>query len=238
MPPKTRFRDPDDLIRRYEAGTSLNQLSKETGHSRPAILRLLTDRGIPTRGRSEAESLKWSRLKRDRSAVERQLSAAWEASRGRVDSEASKAKRATGFFRNRSRGSGRYELRLWGILEISSNSPVQWQYPVGPYNIDLAICETRVAVEFQRDKHRAPTSSIRADRLEYLMDRGWALLAVYVPQHTEPGLLALAKQIHAFSELVGSDPSLVGQYGMIGRNGEPVTPERFDFPDRPRIPGF
>lgn len=237
MATKVRFSDPDDLIRRYQSGTSLKKLSNETGYGRGPLLRLLTSRGVPIRGQSDAERLKWDSIRQTPDGTARQLAAAWKASRGRVDSEDVKLKRALGFYHH-PRRSGRYELSILDVLTSGYGLDVSWQYPVNAYNVDLAVCPLRVAVEIQSDKHRMPTSSIRADRLEHILDQRWAVLVVYIHQGRTPDILRIAEQIHAFADRVRGNPTLVGQYGMIGSDGQPVTPDRFNFPNRPRIIGY
>lgn len=234
---KLEFPNADNLVERYQSGTSLKQLANECGHSRPALARLLREHNIPIRGRSEAERIKWSIIKQDRTAVERQMNAAWVASRGRTDSTESKVKRALGFFRNQSKQAGLYELDLAAIL-TGLGLDISWQYPIRHYNVDLAICIDRVAVEVQSYQHRMPTSSIRSERIENILDDGWSVLMVYIPQKAVPDLCAIAQQIHSFCKLARRDKSISGQYGMVGCDGQAITPERFDLPDRPRVPGF
>ena len=79
------------------------------------VLRLLTEHGVPLRGRSDAERLKWQVMRQDRTLVERQLSAAWQASRARTDSEEVKIKRAIAFYHH-PRRNGRYELDIMDVL--------------------------------------------------------------------------------------------------------------------------
>lgn len=72
---------PDLVLEKYAAGFSVNQISKDFGASRQAVNRFLRRNGIEPRSQSEAEALKWSKMKGDRAAVERQCSAAWSVSR-------------------------------------------------------------------------------------------------------------------------------------------------------------
>lgn len=71
--------DPAKLIADYVGGESENSLSDRFSISRGAIRRLLLRNGVSPRTASEAETIKWSSMKHDRSAVERQCSAAWKA---------------------------------------------------------------------------------------------------------------------------------------------------------------
>ena len=236
MPPKINFPNPDQLVALYLSGTSINQLSNKLGYGRPAVTRFLRERGVPLRSQSESELVKWERLKHDPVAVRRQLSAAWKASRNRTDSTISKERRALGVFKTAAK-QGAYDLRIATLLAVYSWD-VSLQVAVGIYNVDLAIGKPRVAVEIQCSRHRHPQSSLAPKRIEYILDRGWSVLIVYVRQHAVPDLPRVAEKIHSFFQLASRDPSLVGQYGVIGRDGQPVTPRGMDYPDRPRVKGF
>ena len=229
----------DQLIRRYVAGTSLKQLSDESGYSRPLLLRRLTERGVPIRNRSTAETLKWSRLKLDRRAVERQCGGAWAANRGRVRQPIEKLRAAATLFRRATRPAGRYEVDLLVMLSpLYSPTDLCHQFAVGPYNVDLAVRSQRVAVEVMRFHHRKANSTIRRERLEYLLRRGWSVLVVFVVQKRTLELLPVAQQIHAFVQQARLDPSGWGQYGVIGRDGQSITPPRYQLPRATRIEGF
>src|SRR6185503_7949190 len=110
------------------------------------------------------------------------------------------------------------------------------QYAIGPYNVDLADDVGRVAVEFmgrQLSKKRVATY---AQRLEYILDRGWFVLLVNLEWRAlGMDVAAICDQVIALMERGRSDHSLVGKYGMIGRHGEPLTKPRRYFPNRPSI---
>ena len=69
MPAKIEVPDTDDLIESYLDGTSVNQLAKEHGISRTTIARVIKEYHVALRGRSDAEKVKWVRLKKDRAAT-------------------------------------------------------------------------------------------------------------------------------------------------------------------------
>ena len=224
-----------EIIRRYLKGQRPNALARAFGSTRMAVLGVLKANNISLRGRSEAEALKWASGKHDRAFVERQCSAAWKSSRGRRKSLSTKLAIARTQHRRQTR-VGYHEQQ---IRRHVHGFAVEAQFPVGPYNVDLAIPEYGIAVEVQSSGHRRPTSSIRPERLEYILDRNWCVLVVYVPLHTKSiDAAGIGQQIVALAERVRRSPSLRGQYGMIGRNAKPVTPRRLDLPDRPRIPGL
>jgi predicted HTH domain antitoxin len=60
--PITDYIDIDDAIDLYvNKKISMNQIAKELGVARITLCRHFTKRGIPIRGASEAETIKWSR---------------------------------------------------------------------------------------------------------------------------------------------------------------------------------
>lgn len=238
MSRKIIFDNPDDIIRRYLSGTSINQLSKELGCSRSVITRFLSENGTELRSKSDAETVKWKEIKQDPARVRRQMSAAWEASRGRTVSAKTKIKAAISFYRNASKPAGQHELELKSILEAELGIEVQWQYPIHTYNVDLAFAESRVAIEIENNRFNLPHTSLRKDRIEDILDRDWAVFMIFVKQRTKPSLLKIAEQCIAFRDFVRSNPSAIGKYGMIGRNGKRIAPSGYEAPDRPRVPNF
>lgn len=224
-----------DLIRRYESGASLKQLSDETGFGRQVMLRRFVAAGVQMRGQSDAERLKWRSLKRDPARVRAQCESAWIARRGQRDPLHVKIARAR-TMQDRLTRRGLYEDDLAAMLG-SRGFPAVQQHAVGPYNVDLLVRSCGIAVEVQSSHHRGRQSSIDRKRLEYILDAGWALVVVYIPLHAKPRLDAIADYLVALFKKAGRGPSLAGQYGVIGREGQPMTPRRFNLPDRPRIAG-
>lgn len=160
--------DLDHLVHLYiSEKRSVLHLSKELGIGRRVIQRMLKEAGVSIRGRSEAEVLKWSQM--DETARKKQVGAAHIARRGQTDSLTVKRKRALTNSRLTTRiypREGKFAealLKKHGIKTIP-------QFPVGPYNCDLAT--TPVAVEVQsycRDVHLIRR---QGKRTHYLMNRG------------------------------------------------------------------
>lgn len=230
--------DIDDLILKYKAGTSLLQLSKELNCDRSVILRRLTKRGVNVRGRSEAEKLKWSFIKRDRSLVARQCGGAWNACRGREIPMEERERKALGRFKgfNPLQNGGFVSPLEKAVSELIPESMnALRQFPIGPYNVDFAFEESRISVELQANESINSTT-LRKDRLEYILDHGWTLLIIYT--FTSRGLVsagAIADHIIRFIETFGPDPSSRGKYRVIWGNGELVSAKRFNIEDRSRI---
>ena len=74
------------IVKAYESGESENEIAKRLGKSRSTIARIITGNGVKRRTQSEAETLKWVKIKSNAGGIERQCSAAWKAADDR-DSE-------------------------------------------------------------------------------------------------------------------------------------------------------
>ena len=226
----------DDLVRRYQSGESMNQLAPEAGVDRGTLRSRMVEHGVEIRGRSAAEREWWRRNKGDRSIVERKLSAAWVARRGSHDPVERMIRRAKTMYERQVR-IGRGEAPVASALR-EAGFAVAHQFPVGPYNLDIAIRECSVSVEIQIGNLRKANGSGGRERIEYILDAGWSVLVAYASAWKRFDLVAVSQQVVAFANLASRDPSTRGQYGMIWGDGKPYSPKGFDFPRRPRVPGF
>lgn len=226
----------DDLIERYRSGASLKQLSRESGYGRNVLFRRFSELGVPVRSRSDAERMKWRGL--DSDARHRRLAIAHAARRGMRDSLAVRIRRAQTMMRRLAR-VGSTEHPVVEAIRAKDGRFVE-QVSIGPYNVDAAIPKLRVAVEVQTSNRPRGEGSIRRERMEYLLDSKWSVLVVHATSIRKRGFnaTALAEKVHAFTKAVGGHPSLRGQYGVIGSDGQPMTPACYDLPQRPRVPGF
>jgi very-short-patch-repair endonuclease len=190
------------------------------------------------RGRSDAERLKWEKIKSDPTLVARQVSAAHAKRRGQKDSLAVRVKRAKAI-------SGTYAIM--GRAEVVILDAIRercpdlvFQLAVGPYNVDGAFCGDRIAVEVQLGNINKPNSSIAGHRIKDILDAGWRVLLIVCNNATRDGYSvgAITEQVVAFRELCRRNPSTLGQYGMIGRHGQPLPGFRDDLAQLPRVLGF
>ena len=228
--------DGAEISRRYVAGASEKALADTLGISRSAVRTRLIEAGVQPRTQAESEALKWTVLKRDRRAVERQCSAAWAAARGRVQPLAellmkAKTRAARLSHVGRHEDALRIALRKCGVLATP-------QFQVGPYNLDLSLRKYRVAVEILT-AYLDAAKSVSPKRMYYLFDRGWAVLILYCP--TSKGAIkadALAQHVIAFAQATRRDPTARRQYGVIGGDGQPISASRFQRYDGTRVDGF
>ena len=227
---------------RYRAGESMKKLAEEAGCARATLAARFTEMGVPLRGRSEAERVKWARLKDDPAAVERQLSKAWEAARGReVPLEerirVAKTRYERMIYVNKGETEIADELRRRGLR-------VEQQLPVLSFNLDVALLGPRITVEVLGSNPKPALAKRLRERAEKLAREGWA--TVYVETwRREPGLSRskdaahrfisprrikppfrprdVAEYVIAFAEQLRRDPSARGQYRVIDGQGQPVS---------------
>lgn len=205
--------DWDEVARLFHAGESVLGLSKRFGVSRESIVRRVgTDRRA--RGRSEAERIKWARLKKDRSAVERQCGAAWGATRGRKKTAAEKRRAAvTNFVRQTRRGL--HEDALFGALCATGLDVVQ-QLPVDCYNLDLAIRPDRIAVEILGTYPKFYGSVPYTKRVPEIIDAGWRILYIGAMSKRPFDVPWVCQQILAFRDFArGFEPGFREQWMLF-----------------------
>ena len=211
------------LVELYEAGMSELQLAQEHRCSRSVIRSRLNGAGIQCRGRAEA-----------------------------AQDTATKVCKARAML-NRSRGVGaKHEMWLVNHLQGVAGL-VSWQHPIGAYNVDLALIESAVAVEIQRQTSRkGRPDSLCRDRLIGILNTGWNLLIVYAPcrwkwrgKSVIPGSRyetldrwCILEKILSFAQTASRNPSSGCKYGVIRGDGKPDAAHRFNLDHWPRVPGF
>lgn len=208
----------DDLVKRYQSGQSLKSISDDLGISRPTLLRRLREAGVPIRGRSEAESLKWSQMTPDQRA--NQVGKAHAAVRGVPKGQAWLEARAAARVRRTSAG----EQELLEMLRARGLDP-EVQFPVGKYNLDLAV--RPVAVEIHVQTTHPFTWPRQVQRIEDILRHHWLSLYVWL----KPGQVvteAAADQVVALMKLARREPALHGKYRVIRADGQDTTLRRLD----------
>ena len=115
---------------------------------------------------------------------------------------------------------------------------IEQQFPVGGYNLDLAIPASRIAVEVQGNSFDRNAPGEAAKRIKYIVDAGWRIIYVIQFGRREPTWRVIAEKIHALCKRLRRDKSKLGQYGMILGDGTPSAALSGQLVDVPRIPGF
>lgn len=129
-----------------------------------------------------------------------------------------------------------YERPIVDALIRYGHEPIH-QYAIGPSNVDIAFPDARIAIEIER-RYRNDSKSIRRERIENIIRSGWRIIIVYDPMKKGIANEAVAQKIIAVLDMIRSDPSIPGEYGVIGRHGENSPGVGFDLDYLSRIPGF
>lgn len=220
------------IVREYLCGKSLKKISTEIGISRPAIIDKFKSIDVAIRGRSAAEIIKWQTLKKNRSLIERQCSAAWDSVRNKKRSYAELCKRAKAHEEKLDR-IFTFENDIAKILQNDGVNIIQ-QKAVGAYNVDIAIKERPVAIEivcccpsiFKKTKQR--------ERLKYFLNKNWFVIFVFCCgykinfRHVRKHLLSLLQESSV-------DNSFIGKYGVVWGNGKMPTGSGYDLNGFPCI---
>ena len=227
--------DIDNLIRRYIAGESEKQLALIVGISRGCFRNQLLKHGVKPRGRSESMS---ERMRQSTPEERQRISAAaHDAVRGRKRSIEDLHARALSRQRTLSQASDA-EFELAGMLKVYGVNFIQ-QLAVGPYNIDIAINETPIAVEVMGHGNKRMTKSVRgighAERIEYLFNAGWNVVIVAIDSLKNRLTPRAADYIFAFMQELSINPTAPRQYRVIRGNGELKSRLSSEFQNGARI---
>lgn len=214
LPRKLKNIDVDNLTSSYLGGTSEKALAESFGISRSAIRRILVKNDIVPRGRSESMFVRMSQT----SPQERQrlAQAAHKARTGQPVSVATKEKHALtvekkGLTISKTEILLKNSLLGYGIETIS-------QKAIGIYNVDLAT--DSVAMEVLGGSWHNTKS--HGQRLNYLLDRGWDVIFVWIGKDF-PLTICATQDIIAQIEFRNSHPTAPRRYRVIRGSGELVS---------------
>jgi len=205
--------NPDDIIQKYLSGTSEKAIAKQMQISRSAVRSFFIRNGIQPRGRSESMFV---RMKNATPEERQRLSkAAHDKVRGMKRSKKELIERAIIRQKNKSIvGKGERLLDKWLKERGFDTIP---QMAVDKFNIDIAI--PPVAVELNISSWNPLTNRHDPQKIEYLTNNGWAIIYIHIKT------IALLSEVQAdyitsYIKQVRSDPSLIGEYRVIGRDAK------------------
>lgn len=269
--------DNTEICNAYISGESENLIAKRFKVSRDTVKKRLRDAGIVRRSKSDAEILKWEKIKQSPELIDRQCGAAWLASRA-IDDELEKTvitsyragksiveiasenncsssnikriMRKNELFDNttpqrRARGRGftgareimsPFEIPLFDAFNACGLNPVQ-QFAINTCNVDFAFPQVRVVVELERG-YICNSHSLRRERIKNIIGAGWRVFIVYNPRKLDISYIDVANQTASFLEAVGTNPSIIGQYGVVGCDGKPFPRFSNNLYGFTRIEGF
>jgi very-short-patch-repair endonuclease len=227
---------PDaEIAARYRAGESVQALAQAYGVSRPNIDRRLHRLGVERRGQAAANALRMKRLGPEARLALAQ--AAHAAVRGVPQPEERLCKSAITVERKGIVASPD-ERALAGWLR-AKGCEVRPQKAVGRYNVDVALAESRIAVEvFGGNWHTAGRHAARyRPRLEYLFGAGWHPVVVWVTA-SHPLRHAVADQIFALHEARRRGEPLGRQEHVIRGDGYMAAVAQVNADDGSIVLGF
>ncbi len=210
--------DTDDVCRRYLAGETEQGLAKNLNVSRSVISRILFEGGVTRRTASESMYLRMSQTSPEERI--RLTDAAHAAVRGVPQSEEQVAKVALTRETKHVNVSA-LEKQLAAMLAGIDITP---QKAVGRYNVDLALTESRIAVEvFGGNWHASGDHAGRfRKRCDYLINAGWLPVIMWVSSK-HPITEWAVNYIIALHQIRRSDESFGGQEHVIRGTGEVLT---------------
>src|SRR5262245_27395595 len=208
----------EEVARRYLAGECPEDLARAFGVCRLTITRKLQKAGVPLRGYNQAQALLSSR----RSPEERARLAefAHAALRGRPQGLEQRLKIAAA---REARGEVNPTEQVLLDLLASKVGPLKPQKAVGPYNVDLALTESRIAVDiFGGNWHASGRHARRfRKRSDHILNEGWCLVIIWVSTRF-PLTEGAAEHLIALHERRCRKKSACSQEQVIGGNGHVV----------------
>lgn len=207
--------DTNDLVERYNGGESENALSKRYEVSRTVVRRNLVIAGAHIRNQSESESVKWARMTAKQRAV--QVSAAHDAARGRIHTEAEKVKRAKRVEELRLHVS-ESERTLAAMLN-ERGIDTRPQQAIGIYNCDLGAFPVDIEI-WGGNWHWSGEHMERTPRrIHHILNTGWHVLIVNVTKRF-PLTDETADYIAAYVKRARRNPSAPREYRVIRSSGQ------------------
>ena len=211
--------DIENLIDAYRDGESMKTISDRIGISRQVIIGRFAERGIHLRGRSEAESLKWSQMSIEHRRS--QVAAAHEATRNVPISLEARFARARAVER-RAVIKSINEFNLIIMLRERGIEVIP-QQAIGPYNCDIGAAPVAVEI-FGGNWHWSGRHMQRTpDRFHYILNAGWNTLVVKIETRRYPLVIEAADYVAAYIERIRRDPTGRCEYRVIRGAGETIT---------------
>jgi very-short-patch-repair endonuclease len=172
------------------------------------IRRILQEGGIRLRSRSEAEKFKWDRMTPEQRS--NQVRKAHVMTKGRKNTFEQCVGFAQRVFEKQAKIKPQ-EVEVANLLNDLGYSMLH-QYPIGPYNVDLALDGFPIAVEIERTRSAGSKAIPHfRKRLKYILDLGWSVLYVCGTSFNT----SVAKQIGSWLDQARRDETMRGKYGMI-----------------------
>jgi hypothetical protein len=242
----------DDLVRRYVAGASVNQLSKELRTDSRVVKRALVRAGVSVRCQADALRLVSAANEEPCDDVAAVVSAygrgwsvadaasaagvSWRVAKRHLEKAGVYVERrartgvaAERLSAHRHRKVGRFEATIGAACLLDG------QTPVGPYNVDLTNEALGLAVEVFAARMSSRDWPRLRRRTEEILGRGWFLLFVLV--RDESSLPSVAEDVIAYADRLRRGEPLRGKYGVVCRDAKPLPFPRHQLDGLPFVEG-
>lgn len=219
MPHEWSPSNPDNVIRKYISGESVNKLSIKYKIGRKAVSGFLNRNGVELRNQSEAELLKWSKMSLKKRKA--QTVAANKAMRGTSRSLSTKIKTAK-TRESKQLHISKYEIKVSKILS-RNKFKLTSQKAIGPYNCDIAVSSVAVEI-FGGGWHLGGRHAARArKRFAYIRDQGWHVFIIFIDARRNPLTSSATDNLISFIKRTRRLPKSRREYRMVGGAGNLMT---------------
>jgi very-short-patch-repair endonuclease len=222
--PTWRDLPQQEVVDVYESGISENKVAKMFGVTRQAIRLLLISNHLHIRGQSEAEFLKWSQMTEE--VKKHQIEAAHVSAKGKIHTFQERVNHAMSCFRTGNHATAiEKELISWlADRDIKSIG----QFPIGIYNVDIAINEPPIVVEiFGGGWHSSGHHAARHnERTKYLLDQGWNVVIVWIDTRNYPLRPVVCDYLITLMNELCCGITPTRQYRVIFGDGKPAPRTR------------
>lgn len=136
----------------------------------------------------------------------------------------------------RSRRVGVHEREI--VEELAGRGvKTEHQFPIGPYNVDIWLAESRVAVEVYRAHPDRKLMARLHKRTEHILNTGANQVTVQLsyPRGQAFVLPLVCDQLIAFANFCGRHHPAGGQHGVIRGNGQLVASSSHQTDGRPLV---
>lgn len=155
-------------------------------------------------------------------------------------------RRRTAIARQKSAENGQPHPTMLGIIEralikrfFDDGIIGCQQMAIDNFNVDFAITSHRIAVEIESRDWKRRSKSINRERIEKIIRSGWHVFVIKTGSDISAiDADTITQQLIAFKELICRNKPTECQYGMIGRDGQPISSLGSDLEYFARVEGF
>ena len=224
----------NEIAVRYKEGESLSVLASEIGVGRPALRDALNDSGVKIRTSARTNKMHWDALRHDPAAFQAELQKGLALSRFYTSHP-----QPISQIENRAKGrrpiaQGKYEREVWELLAQLGHRSTP-QYAFRKYNIDLAIPESKTAIEVCR---LGPAKFVhfngRQRTIELLTD-GWYVIFIFLSKESRLNANHVREQLEVRLKQAALHGNRNGAFDVIWGSGHQPTYFRYDIRDLPCV---